>query len=135
MKSLLVGKVAINNAYTVRLWFHNAIIAVNYCKTDARKDGIFLTFKKDKQVKIDEKVYNYLKEKDIKSVGWGDFGIIADMCKELSFNTMYDQHPMNRTISMLNRLEKSNLFIKKHYRCWTGSKEQLVRIFYRYDAI
>jgi len=82
----------------------------------------------------------YLRDHDEVSVNWGGFGLQDDICLALyneGLSKIWDEHPLDRHISLLNRLEGSDLFCK-HFirvsRCHVGlNGEMLVRIFYLKD--
>ncbi len=69
------------------------------------------------------------------SVAWGDCGLIDGivwLLYDLGISKIRKQHPLDRHISFLNRLEGSPLFEKCFYRVCggKGGAEVLCRMFY-----
>lgn len=79
----------------------------------------------------------YLIEKGEHAIAWDMYGAlddIAERCFDLGISKILKMHPLDRHITLLNRLEGSKLFTKGLYRIVTGgdgnwNRESLCRIF------
>ncbi len=76
-----------------------------------------------------------LRRLNLDSIAWGDVGVmdgIIWVLYDLGISKIRKQHPLDRHISLLNRLERSPLFEKYYYRVCggKGGAEMLCRMFY-----
>ena len=75
-----------------------------------------------------------MKKEECDSIGYENFGLLDDIADEYRLQTgrtkLYDMHPLDRHIAVLNRLEKDKRFEKQLMTCTDGRSERLVRIFY-----
>jgi len=62
-------------------------------------------------------------------IGYGDCDLLDAIAKKATHTTLFDKHPLDRHIAILNALDRSNLFEKSLFRIWVGNREGLARTF------